>query len=175
MSNTETSYIQLGKIAAAHGLHGNLLWIHDLIQKKALSTIKVIFIELSPDNTVPFFIDTIENKDATSSYVKTEEVNSRDAALKLVGKKVWLKDLDFQKILPKNSPAHWIGYKVYDKEKYIGIVNYITEMPHQILLAVEWNEKEVLLPVHEASLKIIDQTKKEIFLVLPDGLLDIYD
>lgn len=169
----ETSYIQLGKIAAAHGLQGHLLWTHDLIQKKELSTVKVIFIEMSPDNTVPFFVDVIENKDSTSSYLKTEEVNSREAALKLVGKKVWLKDIDFQKIVPKNSPVHWVGYKVYDNKKYLGIVNYITEMPHQILLAVEWNNKEVLLPVHEASLKVIDQSTKEIFLVLPEGLLDI--
>ncbi len=174
MSDMESTYIHLGKIAAAHGLQGHLLWIHDLIQKKELSNIKVFFIEMSPDNSVPFFIDTIDNKDATSSYVKTEEVNSRDAALKLVGKKVWLKDLDFQKLIPKNAPAHLVGYKVYDRNTFIGIVNYITEMPHQILLAVQWKEKEVLLPVHEATLKTVDRVKKEIYLILPEGLLEVY-
>lgn len=174
MSSTETNYIQLGKIAAAHGLQGHMLWVHDQIEKKALGGIKIFFIEMSSGNTVPFFIELIENKDETSSYVKTEEVQNRDTALKLVGKKVWLQEADFQKIIPKQSPVRWVGYEAYDKHTLIGTVTYITEMPHQILLGVNWKGKEVLLPVHEASLQKIDHAKKQIYLQLPEGLLEIY-
>lgn len=174
MPPSETHYIQLGKIAAAHGLQGHFLWVHDQIQKKDLNSIKVFFIEMSPGNTVPFFIELIENKDDTSSYVKTEEVQHRNAALKLVGKKIWLHEADFHRIIPKQSPVRWVGYEVFDKHQLIGTVTYITEMPHQILLGVSWKDKEVLLPVHEASLQKIDHIKKQIHLKLPDGLLEIY-
>lgn len=175
MTHTDAQQIQLGKIAAAHGLQGHLLWVHDQVQKQALGYIKVFFIEMSLGNTVPFFIELIENKDNTSSYVKTEEVNNRDAALKLVGKKVWLQEADFQQIIPKHSPARWVGFEVFDANQCIGTVLYITEMPHQVLLAVDWQGKEVLLPVHEASLQKIDVKKKQIYLKLPEGLLDIYN
>jgi 16S rRNA processing protein RimM len=34
--------------------------------------------------------------------------------------------------------------------------------------------KEVMIPIHEASLKKIDQKNRSVHVALPEGLLDIY-
>jgi len=36
------------------------------------------------------------------------------------------------------------------------------------------NEKEVLIPIHEASLQKIDKKNKKVFVSLPHGLLEVY-
>jgi 16S rRNA processing protein RimM len=41
-------------------------------------------------------------------------------------------------------------------------------------LRIDINGKEALIPVHEETLEKIDKRKKQVFLHLPDGLLDIY-
>ena len=48
------------------------------------------------------------------------------------------------------------------------------EQPQQVLLQLTTNNKEVLIPVNESTLKKIDRKKKEVHVVLPDGLLEIY-
>jgi 16S rRNA processing protein RimM len=50
----------------------------------------------------------------------------------------------------------------------------IIEQPHQILCSILYKGKEALIPVHEESLEKVDQKNRKVFVVLPDGLLDIY-
>ena len=47
-------------------------------------------------------------------------------------------------------------------------MNFITQMQ------LTMNNKEVLIPLNESTLKKIDRKKKEVHVNLPDGLLEIY-
>jgi 16S rRNA processing protein RimM len=67
-----------------------------------------------------------------------------------------------------------LGFTVFDRKKALGKVLEVIEQPLQILLRLEIDGKEVLIPVNESTLEGIDHRKEKIFLILPDGLLDIY-
>jgi 16S rRNA processing protein RimM len=41
-------------------------------------------------------------------------------------------------------------------------------------LSIMINDKEVLVPINETTLEKIDHKNQKIFVVLPEGLLDIY-
>jgi 16S rRNA processing protein RimM len=50
----------------------------------------------------------------------------------------------------------------------------VIEQPVQILLRIELQGKEVLVPLNESTLDKIDHKQGKIYVTLPDGLLDIY-
>jgi 16S rRNA processing protein RimM len=53
-------------------------------------------------------------------------------------------------------------------------IEEVINQPHQILLRITLKGKEVLIPLHEESLDKIDHVKKQVHVILPDGLLEIY-
>ncbi|TAF53224.1 MAG: 16S rRNA processing protein RimM, partial [Sphingobacteriia bacterium] len=72
-------------------------------------------------------------------------------------------------------PIALIGFTVItDEEEVLGPVEEVIEQPHQVLLRINWEGREALIPLHAETLDTIDQAAKEIHVVLPDGLLDIY-
>jgi 16S rRNA processing protein RimM len=170
----DEGYRHIGKIAAAHGLQGLMLMIHELGKKHKLQLVSVVFIELSKNNLVPFFIEQIESKDEFAVYLKTEEVHNRTEALTLVGKKVWLKEEAFLTAVSADADIRLVGYLVFHNSEPIGQVQYVSVLPQQKLLAVNIGEKEALLPLHKDTLIKIDDVKKEIFLRFPEGLLEVF-
>ena len=48
------------------------------------------------------------------------------------------------------------------------------EQPHQLMVTILYQGQEAYIPLHEESLKGVDHAKKQVDVVLPDGLLDLY-
>ena len=88
--------------------------------------------------------------------------------------KMWWTEADFKKFAAKNSPATLLGYTIINDKESLGEILELIEQPHQMLCRLEVKGKEVLIPLHEETLKKVDHKNKEIFVELPDGLLDIY-
>ena len=55
-----------------------------------------------------------------------------------------------------------------------GIVSKIIEMPQQFLLAIEFNGKEILVPIVDEIVKSIDHKTKTIYMEAPEGLIELY-
>jgi 16S rRNA processing protein RimM len=167
-------YISIGKIVAAHGLKGELLLEHQLGKKTSLKGLKTIFTEEKTNSFLPWFIESTRIKSDTETWIKLEQVDAREAALRLVRRKVWLMEDDQKKFASRKSPTSVLGYMVIDKGKPLGQIEEVYEQPHQLVCRIAMNGKEVLIPLHEESLKKIDHRKKELHADLPDGLLDVY-
>ena len=56
----------------------------------------------------------------------------------------------------------------------LGEIYEVIEQPHQVLCKIEIRGKEALIPIHESFVEKMDKNKKEIHLVLPEGLIDLY-
>jgi 16S rRNA processing protein RimM len=67
-----------------------------------------------------------------------------------------------------------LGNSIINHQHPIGEILEVIEQPHQLLCRLEIKGKEVLIPLHEASLKKIDHKKNQVLVELPEGLLDIY-
>jgi len=169
------SYIHIGRIVASFGLKGEVIIQHALGKKTALKEVKVLFVEEQKGSYLPYFVESSKAKDHDEMYVKLEGVNTKESAARISTRNVWLKDADFRKLAGKSSPISLLGYTVItDEEENLGPVAEVIEQPHQVLLKLMLEGNEALIPLHEETLDGIDHEKKEIRVVLPDGLLDIY-
>lgn len=167
-------YIHIGKIAATFGIKGEVLLVHGLEKKSNFKGIEVLFIEETKNSYLPYFIQSAKAKDAEETYLKLEGVESKEAAHRFVQKQVWLQQQDFEKVAGKRSMIGLLGFTIVDEDKIVGTVEEVIEQPHQVLLRTTYNNKEAYIPLHEETLIKIDRKKKEVILILPEGLLDIY-
>ncbi len=168
------NYINIGRIAATFGIKGEMVLKHALGKKTDLTTIEALFIEETKGSYLPYFIQSAKAKDPGETYVQLDGIASKESAHRLVQKPVWLPEPDFRKLVGKTAPIALLGYTLFHEGKSLGTVEQVIEQPHQVLLGITLNHKEVLIPLHGETLNTIDRQKKEVHLTLPDGLLDVY-
>ena len=169
-----SQYFKIGKLAASHGLKGDLVLQHNLGKKTSLKGLETIFIEEGKDNFMPYFITSTSIKNDAEVFVKLEGIDNKEVARKLTPKEIWLAEDDFKKFAAKSSPIAMLGFNMINDGEDLGEIREVIEQPHQILCAILLDGKEALIPIHEGSLEKIDLKNRKIFVTLPDGLLDIY-
>ena len=167
-------YFKIGKLVAAFGVNGKLILKHELGKKTSLKNLSAIFIEEKKNSFLPWFIESTKIKSENEIYLSLEGISTREAALKLTQKEVWLTEADFKKFAARTAPASLLGYIIVDGDNPLGPILEVIEQPHQLLCRLEIQYKEVLIPLNENFLQKIDHRKKQVIVVLPDGLLDIY-
>ena len=169
-----SQYIHIGKIVAPHGITGHVIIEHALGKPIHFKGIDAIFVEKNAASFIPYFIQSASVKTDTISHLQLEGINSREATAMLLGKKVWLPQDDFQKLVDKQSPLALLGYTVVEAGKPIGIIQEVIEQPHQLMVTILYQGQEAYIPLHEESLKAVNHKAKTISVELPDGLLDLY-
>jgi 16S rRNA processing protein RimM len=167
-------YFKIGKLAASHGLKGDLVLQHNLGKKTSLKGLEIIFLEQAKENFMPYFISNTTIKTDNEIFIKLEGVDSKEAARKLTPKEVWLTTEAFKKFTAKSSPIAMLGFSLVNDGKNLGEILEVIEQPHQVLCSILLNDKEALIPIHQDSLEKIDQKNRLVYVKLPDGLLDIY-
>ena len=169
-----SEYIHIGKIVAPHGLGGQVIVEHALGKPIHFKGIDALFVEKNAASFIPYFIESAIAKTDTLTHIQIEGIQTREATSMLIGKKVWLPQAEFQKLVDKNSPLALLGYTVQQSGKAIGVIQEVIEQPHQLLVTILYHGQEAYIPLHEESLKGVDHSKKLVIVELPDGLLDLY-
>ncbi len=170
-----SEYFKIGKLAASTGLKGELVLQHNLGKKTSLKGLEAIFIEEKKDNFIPYFLQYAQIRNETETVIKLEGIDIMEIARKLTPKEVWLAEVDFKKFAAKSSPIAMLGFMMIHEGVEIGIIEEVIEQPHQILCSILYNGKEALIPIHEDSLEKVDIKNRKVFVILPDGLLEIYE
>ena len=165
---------QLGYIVKPHGIHGALTIFLDTDTPEYYEEMESVYVEYQ-HKLVPFFIKSyklIGNK----ATLKFQDVNGIDAAARYKGCAIYL-PLD---MLPKLEEDQFyyheiVGYLVVDqKVGEIGKVKYIYEANGNDLFAIDYKNKEILVPINDEFIEKLNKKETTIFLNLPDGLLDVY-
>jgi 16S rRNA processing protein RimM len=169
-----TDYIRIGKLVSAFGLTGELVLKHSLGKKTALKGLQALFVEERKSSFIPYFLESTRIKNEEELYLKIQDINSREAALKLAQKEVWLPETDFKKFAAKSAPINLLGYMLMEADKELGTVLEVIEQPHQVLCRIALSEKEAYIPINESTLLRIDHKGRKVFVELPEGLLEIY-
>lgn len=167
-------YFKIGKLAASHGLKGDLILQHSLGKKTSLKDLKAIFLEEGKENFIPYFLQQTKSKSETETYIKLEGIDIVEQARKLTPKEVWLAEDDFKKFSASSSPISLLGFIIVNDQEELGEITEVIEQPHQVLCAIQYKGKEALIPIHEESLEKVDKKNKKVYVSLPDGLLEIY-
>ena len=167
-------YFKIGKLAASHGLKGDLVLQHSLGKKTTLKGLEAIFLEEGKDSFLPYFIESTKIRSEDETIIKLEGIDIVEKARKLTPREVWLTEDDFKKFAAKSSPIAMLGFTMVQGDEVLGEILEVIEQPHQVLCTINLNGKEALIPIHEDSLEKVDQKNRRVYVVLPDGLLDIY-
>lgn len=167
-------YYKIGKLVAVFGLKGEVILKHTLGKKTSLKGLQALFIEEKKQSFIPWFIEATKIKSEEEVYLKLEGVDTREAAMKLTQKEIWIPEPDFKKLAAKSAPGSILGYTVVNDNEPLSEILEVIEQPHQLLCRLEINQKEVLIPLNEQTIQKIDHKKKQVSVSLPDGLLEIY-
>jgi len=135
-------YFKIGKLVAVHGLKGELLLKHELGKKTTLKGLRAIFTEEKKNSFLPWFIETTKLKSAEELILKLETIESREAAIKLVQKEIWLPEADFKLFAAKNSPVNLLGYTM------------LVPLHEEFLQKIDHNKKQVIVTLPEGLLEI---------------------
>ena len=166
--------IRIGQLAAAHGVEGQLVLTHSLGKKTDFAGLESVVIETQPGRFLPYFISEAKARGAEETVMRLEGVDTREKALALLKKGVWLDPDTARRLTATSAPLVLLGYTVVDQGKSLGPVLEVIEQPTQLLLRLDIDGKEVLVPLHEGTLDKLDHRKRQVNVVLPEGLLDIY-
>lgn len=169
-----SEYLKIGKFVSAFGLKGELILVHNFGKKTTLKGLQAVFVEDRKGSFLPWFVESSKTQAENEIVLKLEGINSREAAIPLAQKEVWLPEEIARPFIAKSAPINLLGYIVVDNNKQLGPILELIEQPHQLLCRLEINSKEVLIPLHEESLKKVDHKKKEVVVELPEGLLEVY-
>lgn len=169
-----TNYHSVGKIVATFGVKGEVVLHHSLGKKTSLKGLETIFIEVKKDEMLPYFIESTRIRNEEELYLKFEGIDTKEAAHRLMQKRVWLPQEEFEKYVAKSAPIMLLGFHIINEGEDIGEILEVIEQPHQLLCRIDLKGREALIPVHEDFLLKIDKKKKQVHVELPEGLLDIY-
>ncbi len=167
-------YFKIGKLVSTFGLKGEIILKHNLGKKTSLKGLKAIFTEDRRDSFFPWFIKSSKVKNDTEIYLAIEGISSKEAAAKIIQKEVWLPEADFKKFDHVSAPLNLLGYDVIHNNHSLGSVLEVIEQPHQLLCRLEISSKEVFIPLNENTLEKTDHKNRQLFVTLPDGLLEVY-
>jgi len=166
--------IKIGRLNRTFGLKGH---IRVFIEPHLLSRIKkldTVFL-VSKNKSLPYFPDETNLDESGHCMFHFEEVKDKTTADLLVGKELWIETKFLKKKKAFESPADFIGFKVTDETRgYLSLLENFFELPQHDLGQFILNGKEILFPWNEEVVQKIDKKKKEIWVRLPDGLLEIY-
>ena len=170
-------YTEIGRTIKPHGLKGELkIQVEEIFEKAALKA-TAFFLE-SNGQYIPLFVERISKGNAI--ILKLEDYNSKEEVTAISKKPLFMrsKDAVVDESVLENNP-HLLyqqleGFQLIDDEVgAIGQIDRVIEMPQQSLALVEYNGKEVMIPLHESLILSVDPEKATIEMSLPEGLLEL--
>ncbi len=164
----------VGKLTKTHGLKGELaIWL-DVDYPEEYEELESILLEIKGE-LVPFFVENIQIR-ANKSIIKFENVDSLDEAKKLVNVDLYLPNDNLPELDDDQFYYHEIiAYRVVDETLgELGIVKEVYTADIQDLIAMTYQNTEILIPINDEIVKSVNREEKQLFVSLPSGLLDVY-
>ncbi len=167
-----TEYVKIGSILKPTGISGEVKVDPDESFEKDFYKAKHFFLLINGDY-VPYFVEYV--KDINHFVIKFEDIDTPEQGVILSLKDVYMRESDISSKTYKNQKqkSEWIGYTIVNQDEVIGAIDEIIMFPQQIMAQVTHNGIEKLIPLVDEWIESLDQRKKTVKMLLPDGLLDI--
>ena len=168
------SCYQLGYVIKPHGLKGDVSIYIDADNPQTYRNLESVLI-LQDKQLLPFFITSIKVS-GNKAILNLEGSDNIESAQALKGAALYLPLSTLPELADDQFYFHEIiGFVVHDKNSgEIGPVTAVYDVGPQDLLAIAHKGREVLVPINDETVSKVDKNKKQIFVKIPDGLLDIY-
>ena len=173
---TKDDCYQLGHITKTHAVSGEVVLYLDVDDAAEYADLESVLLEVK-GQLVPYFIESIAIVKASRAIVAFEEVDTIEQAERLIGAGAFL-PLDNLEPITDETRFYFheiVGYQVVDAEAgELGTVRGVYAMNAQDLIAMDYQDKEVLIPINSDIVRTVDRTNQKLNVVLPEGLLAIY-
>lgn len=167
--------VNIGRIRKPHGIDGV---VKALVEDGFLESFvesEVVFIELR-GGRVPFFIEGLDL--GSDLLVKFEEVDSREEALELSGKALFLREGDILENVRQEDQVggfrRFEGFTIIDKHTgRVGVIEEVVELPQQWMAVVNYQGRELLIPLNMVLITRVREAEKLLEMDLPEGILEL--
>ena len=170
---TKDECYRLGNITKPFGYKGQMVFYLDVDSPQDYADLDSVFIE-TKTGLVPYFFK-VDNINGNKAVVTFEDLTP-DEAHALAGHDLYL-PLD---LLPKLTGNQFyfhevIGFRVVDRQYGdIGTLQSIIEYPAQPLFQIDKEGKEILIPIIDPVIKLVDRENKTLHIDAPNGLIELY-
>lgn len=159
----------IGVLVKPHGLKGEVVMKLEATGLSIIKKFQTVYIEQF-SSKIPYVLEYADSLKVDRIRLKLKGVDSSEIAESLRGLMVY----QVVELLPKIDVIDFTGYLLLDENgDEIGEVIQVIENPAQDILVVDFDGKEVLIPLTEDLLIGIDQNEELIQMEIPDGLLDL--
>jgi 16S rRNA processing protein RimM len=165
--------IKLGQISKIHGFKGDLVFRISNFHSSVISDFSWVFISMH-DEEVPYQIIEFQLIDTSAFIAHLKGVEHEEMAKKFVGKDFFMNSSQLK--IPTNAEFRMdeiVGWTVFSDAIEIGKISEIIENKTQIIIQVEKDRKEFLIPLVDDFIKRIDTRNQIIIMSLPEGLLEL--
>lgn len=162
---------RIGKLGKAHGVKGELSM---MIDDDTFDRVEAEYLILEMDGImVPFFMEEYRFKTDDTVLVKFEDVDTQERARQLTGTEVFFpRTLAQENETGELSYAQLVGFTIIDAadESEAGVIASVDEQTVNIMFELTDGR---LIPAAEELIDGIDIEKKEITMIIPEGILDL--
>lgn len=157
-----------------HGLKGEVTVSLNEDLPVDFAALESVFLAEKENRLVPFFITTASVR-GYKAFVKFEDVDTPEEALKISKKEIYLP----KSTRPKTGKGNFYDDEVIDfdvTDEVHGLLGKVTDVIQtgaNKLLAVNYNGKEILIPINTPLIVSVNKSKQKISVSLPEGYLNI--
>lgn len=172
----KSDYGEVGYIQKAHGLQGEVIVAFELEFEETFEDIAWIFVEVD-GGLVPFFIEDegFRFRNNESAICKLHFIDSLSKAKELIGCKVFVLESEIIESEDQGVASTLIGMTSFDaKFGKIGMISRVDDFSGNLVITVIHKKSEIMIPLSDEAISSIDESKREIHLICPDGLIEIY-
>ena len=168
-------FYYLGKITKLFGYKGELVFFFDVDDVSEYNSLDAVFIDIN-GSLIPFVIKKLTPHKGTTAVVQLEDVDNVESAQRMINGELYLPLSTLPKLSGNKFYYHEIiGYTMIDeKEGKVGIVEEVNDQTSQALLVIKDGQREILFPVVDELINLVDRENKELHVSFPEGLLDLY-
>ncbi|QKZ13671.1 ribosome maturation factor RimM [Spirosoma sp. KUDC1026] len=173
---TKDDCYQVGHITKTHGVSGELVLFLDVDDASEYADLDSVLLEVKGE-LVPYFIESIAIVKGSRAIIAFEDIDTIEQAERLINCGAFL-PLDNLEPITDETRFYFheiVGYQVVDvTEGELGTVLGVYAMNAQDLIAMDYQGKEVLIPINSEIVRTVDRANKKLNVALPEGLLAIY-
>ena len=165
----------VGQILKPHGISGEVKAYFDVDFIEDYEDMESVFL-LRVNKLTPFSLEEFRSIAPNQAVVRFQGIYDRTQAETLVGCEMYLPLSELPELEEGQFYYHEvIGYQVVDaKLGPLGTVRKIVEMPGNDLMEMEYEGKEVLIPMSKTIVLGADHVGSILNTDLPEGLLEVY-
>ena len=157
----------LGEFIKLFSFKGELIFYSEL-NSVFVENLDSLFVNFN-ESYVPFQIIKVKSHKKNNYRTQLQNVNSESEAKRLLKKDIYIERIENS----DNSDYLVDNFKVYNNNKYIGVVISTINKTEQSIMEVKMSDKVVLIPLVDEFVVEINDQELKIDMDLPEGLLEI--